>query len=102
MPLLKKQRRYSPSRGIGLSENVVIYGGAHNLLRSGLEGGRRDDGGSTQEDEGCCEDESGSEDEPPEDMNSIRENSPPPQHQLADEPDKEAVPLTVSSMGSMP
>ena len=98
MPLLKKQRRYSPSRGSGLSENVVIYGGPHNLLRSGMEG-RKDDGGSTQEDEGACEEESGSEEPPQEDMQSMRENSPAPQ---TDEPDREAIPLTATSLGSMP
>lgn len=56
MPLLKKQRRYSPSRGNGLSaggDTNIVYGGAHNLLRSRMEG-CKDEGASTKEDDGCC------------------------------------------------
>jgi len=102
MPLLKKQRRYSPSRGSGLSsggDNNIVYGGAHNLLRSRMEG-RKDDGASTKEDEGCCGEESGSDCTPEEDNQSNRDLSPAAPE--TEEVEKEFVPVTALSMGTVP
>lgn len=80
-PHVKKQRRYSPSRASGLTSggtDNIVYGGTHNLLRSGMEG-KKDDIGSTLDDEvGCCEEESDSCDEADNEVQSNRECSPAP------------------------
>ena len=61
--------------------------------------GRKDDEGSTKEDNGCCCEESGSDCSPDEDNQSNRDLSPAAPEK--EEVEKEFIPVTALSMGTM-